>query len=148
MTNDYYFFYTDENRHAHTFFCQWHHSSAQINQFLHSSETEHSYQFKATHMKRKSVKSELQRDRRKVSHWEGSGTKSNHLTEFKKLVDNTLRRMVQLLGSSCGEPRVGRDDPYGSFPTQDILRFHEPNPWDRRPDHVPAGLGLLTAALQ
>lgn len=40
--------------------------------------TQHSYQFRATHMKRKSVKSQLQRDRSKESHWEGSETKSNH----------------------------------------------------------------------
>lgn len=109
---------------------------------------QHSYQFRAMCMNRKSVKSELQRDRSKESHWEGTETKSNHSTEFKKLVDNTVKHMVWFLGSSCGEPGAGLDDPYKSFLTQDILRFHEPIPWGRRPDHVSGGLALPTAALQ
>ena len=29
------------------------------------------------------------------------------------------------LGRSCAEPGVGLNDPYGSFPTQDVLRFYD-----------------------
>ena len=76
-------------KHMHIF-CQWHHSSAQINQFLYSlktPQTGHSCQLKTTYMKRNSVKSELQREGRKASYQEGCETKSNHRTEAATSAD-------------------------------------------------------------
>lgn len=48
------------------------------------------------------------------------------LIEFKMHLDNILRHMVWFLGLLYAGVGAGRDDPDGSFPTQDTLWFFEP----------------------
>lgn len=62
----------------------------------------------------------------------GVWNKEQSLDRVQEPYWHAIKHMVWFLESSCGEPAVGLDDPHGSFPAQDILRFHEPDPRGRK----------------